>query len=398
MNILQSNKKLFKLFTLSFTVIVIFFIFLEVALRFFEYTPRIQFQNMYLPYWISKVDSIYLDDYNERLKVLRELNQDLYAYRPDPMLGYTLKPNYRREITGYSSVFSVENMPEWVLISGEDGYRIGSHSKEIKNYEEGGSIFILGDSSSFGWGVDFEETYGFVFTEILNRSLGPGNSLYRVINRSMPGLSTFSGFATVRGINEIKQGDRVLVSLGSNDQAPASISDYKKYINLQSTPEKIRTLLERFMFFKMLRSFWVSSNISFQDKAKSSVNRVSVEEYKNNLKNIFDIIRKRGGKPSFVNICNSNEYTLVARELTNVNSIPYVDFIKQVKPFFADIPRRFPKKFIQYFDAYGQKMDENELFVVLFPDGCHPNAIGHHLLGEILFKVLEQETRETSKP
>ena len=115
------------------------------------------------------------------------------------------------------------------------------------------------------------------------------------------------------------------------------------------------------------------------------------------LQNIFNTIRKRGGKPSFINICNSDEYALVARELTKSNDIPYVDFITQVRPFFSNIPRRFPKQFIKYFDAYGRKIEENELLVVLFPDGCHPNAIGHRLLGEIVFKVLEQEPRKASK-
>ena len=67
----------------------------------------------------------------------------------------------------------------------------------------------------------------------------------------------------------------------------------------------------------------------------------------------------------FVNICNFKKYASVVLELTN---------------------------------STGEKMEENELYAVLFPDGCHPNAIGHRLLGEILFESLERKTGKTSEP
>ena len=344
------------------------------------------------------MDSVFLNDYKHRLKTLGKVNQDLYAYRPDPIIGYALKPNYKREITGYSFMSPASNMPRWTLISGEDGYRVGSDKGEVKgNRLPEKSVFILGDSSSFGWGVDFENTYGFVFTDIINRSLKPGEASYRVVNRSMPGLSTFGGLKAVRQMNDIKPGDWVLVSLGSNDHAPASMTDHQRSINLQSTPEKIHKELERFLFFKMIRSFWISVRISFNDKSKRLVNRVSIDEYNKNLRNIFDVIRSHGGVPAFVNICNFKGYASVAIELSNATDTPFIDFIEQVRPFFNEIPSRFPKKFVRYFDAYGEKMEENELYAVLFPDGCHPNAIGHRLLGEVLFEVLERKPRKTAE-
>ena len=73
------------------------------------------------------MDPIFLNDYKHRLKTLGKVNQDLYAYRPDPIFGNLLKPNYKREISGYSSVFPVDYMPLWTLVSGQDGYRIGSY-------------------------------------------------------------------------------------------------------------------------------------------------------------------------------------------------------------------------------------------------------------------------------
>ena len=398
MIIFRPKKSFAKPFILSLTSVVVFFICLEVFLRVLGYQPHIQFRNMQLPYWISGMDSIFLDDYKNRLKILGKVNQDLYAYIPDPLLGYALKPNYKREITGYSFMSPASNMPRWTLISGENGYRVGSDKGEVKgNRLPEKSVFILGDSSSFGWGVDFEDTYGFVFTEIINRSLKPGDAPHRVVNRALPGLSTFGALKVLRQMNDIKLGDRVLVSLGSNDHAPASMTDHQRSINLQSTPEKIHKELERFLFFKMLRSFWISVRISFGDKSKRLVNRVSVDEYNQNLRNIIETIRRRGGEPAFINICNLKEYTSVALELTNTTDTPFVDFINQVRPFLSEIPRRFPKMFVRYFEAYGEEMEKNELYAILFPDGCHPNAIGHRFLGEVLFEALERKPWEIAE-
>ena len=392
MKTLRYSKNFIKTLILSLASIVIFFVFIETALRTFKYQPHIKFKDIQLPYWVSKTDSFFLDDYRNRLISIGKINQDIYAYQPNSLMGYVLKPNYKRKIEGYSWFSPVENMPGWTIISGEDGFRIGSHEASLKKDKlPGKSVFILGDSSSFGWGVDFKNTYGFVFTEIINRSLKPGDVLHHTINRSMPGLSTFNVLKAIRLMNDIKKDDWVLISLGSNDNTPALISDYQKSINFQSILEKLHRKSERFLFFKMIRSILVSNSIPFNNYSKSLVNRVSIYEYNMNLRSIIESINSYGGKPVLINICNLEEYSLMAHDLAIKTDTPFIDFVKQVKPLLSDIPKRFPQKFLQYFDAYGEKMEGNELYAILFPDGCHPNAIGHHLLGEVIFEALERK-------
>ena len=392
------KKKSAKLFILSLVIISVFFILFEVTLRIAEYQPHIQFQNMQLPYWVTKMGSAFIADYKNRLRILGKVNQDLYAYRPDPSLGYLLKPNYKRVVHGYSFGIPVDSMPPWTIIANRDGYRTGSYETQIRKGDiPEKSIFILGDSSSFGWGVDFEDTYGFVLTDIINRSLRPGEGSYQTINRSMPGFTTFDGMKAVRKMSGVKVGDRVLVSFGSNDHSLASMTDSQRAANLQSTSVKLHRELEQFLLFKMLKSFWVSARISFGDEIEHPVNRVPIDSYSKNLKIIFETIKSHGGEPVFISICNFKHYTSAAFELAGAIDIPFVDFVREVRPFLDQIPKRFPDKFMRYFDAYGEKMDEDGLYAVLFPDGCHPNAIGHRLLGEILFKILERKSGKVAK-
>jgi hypothetical protein len=114
--------------------------------------------------------------------------------------------------------------------------------------------------------VDFEDTYGFVFMKIMNRSIRPGEASYRINNRAMPGFSTFDVLKAVRKMNNIKLGDLVLVSLGSNDHAPATVTDQQRSENLQFGLEKVRKELEQFLFFQLFKSLWLSARFSFFGK------------------------------------------------------------------------------------------------------------------------------------
>ena len=140
---LHQFKKLIWYSTLSTTIVVIFFVGIEIFLRLIEYQPYIKLHNVHLPYWISRVDSIYLNDYRKRLKILGKVNQDFYAYRPDPTFGYKLKSNFKRVVSGYSSAFPVDNIPQWTIVSDENGFRVKEGYSKTNNSLK--NIYFVGD-------------------------------------------------------------------------------------------------------------------------------------------------------------------------------------------------------------------------------------------------------------
>ena len=62
MKTLRYSKNFIKILILSLASIIIFFVFVETALRTFKYKPHINFKDIELPYLVSKADSFFLDD------------------------------------------------------------------------------------------------------------------------------------------------------------------------------------------------------------------------------------------------------------------------------------------------------------------------------------------------
>ena len=152
---------------------------------------------------------------------------------------------------------------------------------------------------------------------------------------------------------------------------------------------KISWSLNRLMIMKWMRTFIHSLPEPRIPKTKNS--RVSLEEYQKNLGVIFQEILQRGGKPHFISICNGWEYRDVAKQTAKSAHIPFYDFPDIFKPYLSKVHDLFPEKFVTYFEAYGKILEKETQLVFLFPDLCHPNAIGHGLMANALFEGLEGE-------
>ncbi len=100
----------------------------------------------------------------------------------DPRLVYELRPG--ADVVGNGSR----------MLVGTNGCRVVPDRTAPS--PRGGSlrIAILGDSTSFGWGVPFEESYGEVLRDLLERSTGKTLDLR---NYSVPGYNSFQNRVTL---------------------------------------------------------------------------------------------------------------------------------------------------------------------------------------------------------
>ncbi|MEE9259474.1 MAG: SGNH/GDSL hydrolase family protein, partial [Nitrospinaceae bacterium] len=369
------------------SAVLLFFFLLEAVLRLSGYQPKIKFHSFELPYWFEEFDPAILEEFKKHVMELGFVNEDVYAYRPDDVLGYVLKPGIRKSVRNYSASLLVDKMPEWTLVSDESGFRTGESISSSGNAR--GTVHVLGDSSSFGWGVDYEQTYGYVLKERLNGRSGDGH--YNLVNHSMPGFSSFQGRLLLERLDSIRPGDWVLVSFGWNDSYFSNETDRTQFEKRASVLARTRDFLNRFLFYKWQKAFWLGRVHIEESVSPDTGQRVPVQEYKENLKAIFGDIKSRGAKSVFLSICNFDEYPQAARSVSKNMSVPFIDFPEQAMALLDQVPTLFAQQFIAYFDIYGDLMEKEPSLMVLFPDYCHPNVIGHQLLGGFVFDSLKNE-------
>ena len=375
----KENK--LKQFLFSTVLIFIFFGSFESVLRFSGFQPTLSYKNFDIPAWMEELDPLMLAKYQNFIAQNNFVNEDVYAYKPDLRYGYLLKPNLQLTVSNYSSAVFIDKLSSWTIISDSNGNRISlENSKDSYLAIEGKTLHVLGDSSSFGWGVDFEDSY----PQKLKEKLKQSNEFSKIFvkNYSTPGFTSYQGRLLLDDKVKLKKDDVVLVSFGANDSYPAIKSDRIYFQIRYSLPGKINWSLNQLKIYE-----WLQTIFNYLPKptvSETKNRRVSLDDYRENLEVIFRSIMNKEAKPIFVNICNEGEYGNAAKKIAKALHVPFYSFPEIFKPYLPKIHDLYPEKFIYYFEAYGKLIEKEDRLVFLFPDLCHPNSIGHELMANIL--------------
>jgi lysophospholipase L1-like esterase len=373
-------------FLFSVCTVFFFFGFIEVALRFSGFEPVLNYKTYAIPSWMQELDPAVLEKYQRFVAEQGFVNEDVYAYQPDLRYGYKLKPDIAITVRNYSTAFVVDKLPPWTIISDTAGYRVPAKS-QIE--PEASTLYVLGDSSSFGWGVDYEKSYPSLLVDKLNAR--GSSAQYELKNLSLPGFSSFQGKLLWQELSEVKKGDWVILSFGLNDASPAVRTDQRQYESRNSLTGRVSWSLRQVLLFRWMRSLWMSLPEPPPRQNKNIGKRVPLNQYRKNFETLIEEIRNKGAKPLWVSVCNFAEYQDAAIQTAGDKKITFFNFPSALEPFLSTVHDLFPDLFVTYFEAYGEEMELDPMQVFLFPDRCHPNEIGHGLMAEVLFKVMQEE-------
>jgi len=124
----------------------------------------------------------------------------------DPALYWKLRPHVSLQFRG---VKVQTNM---------DGCRASDFATNCRN------ILCIGDSTTFGWGVEGPECFTSILEKLLNESAGT-NTHWQVINAGVPGYSSYQMRLAATELISRWQPEVVIVCAGNNDSWPAAQSD-----------------------------------------------------------------------------------------------------------------------------------------------------------------------------
>jgi lysophospholipase L1-like esterase len=288
-------------------------------------------------------------------------------------LYYELTPNYDKVYNHINSKGQIVRSVRYRI--NKDGLRDYFYPREKKDAIR---IICLGDSFTFGYGVDLEQTY----PKILEKKLNEIHSeKYEVINAGVPGYNTGQELILLKEKLIRYEPDIVIIGFCLNDADPPLKIDEEKGL-VYVYPKPLPFYLRMPTFLKQKSRFInLSVNIckglfanSLGNKSRpSTFNSYSWKFTKSKLKEIVEFTRSRNVRLIIVLIPDYG-YTQISRELAGKL---LEDFCKINNISFLDLTPSFREEEIT---------SGTELFL---PEDGHPNPTGHSVIsGAILKKYL----------
>lgn len=267
-------------------------------------------------------------------------------------------------------------------------YRINSKGYRDYEFSEDKNphikrIIVMGNSCTFGWKVDLEQTYAKRLEKLLNQDLPEPE--YEVINAGMTGYSTFQGLRLLKREILSYHPDIIIIAYGWNDMCPSERVDKE-----QKFPPQWILDLDDYLSFSKFYTFLKFETVTLMKPKKEAVQegklvyRVSIEDYLSNLEEMARAALDSGitvillstpvssakiflgpGKTSKPHIAN-RYYNNALREFSQKGGVPLVDVAL-------------------LFEERGDLYDEGrEEFI-------HYNAKGHQVIAEAVYRYLQSE-------
>ena len=260
-----------------------------------------------------------LYDWNDNLS-------NFLLFRPDPSLSWGLRPGARARLAYLTQ--DGRRIPFGVAVNS-----FGMRGRAPSPGKSPGMlrVFCLGDSRTFGLGVQDDETYAARIGELASGQLR-GRKV-ESFNAGVPGYTSFQGLLRIRQLLRLRP-DVVTFCFSTNDGTSRFVSDQTVYERTSQWRVGIGQLLDRSMLYLQLRQ-GVSRRFARRRPAPQSplVPRVSPKEYVDNLRQLYVLCRHANVLPIAVAIppCSkgrfvADPYGQVALRVAEREGEPGADF------------------------------------------------------------------------
>jgi len=345
-----------------------------------------------VPAWLDR--NILVKD-AEWMRLLSEAPGDLKnyygTYAWDRRLFYKFRAGVKVTLTDAMAPPGVRERTRWTLRTNGKGFPgpevpYGVHPGRFR-------IVCMGDSSTFGWGVESEEAYPHVLMQELRRR-HPGRAV-EVVNLGVCGYSSFQG----RILMEIEaaryEPDVVTLSYGSNDWSRVPEPFDVAYERNAGWSGALREFLHRSRAYEAYAaglSRWLQGSKEEVAGADEMPLNVGPEKSRDNLIAMVNRAEDLGAAPILVTNCVQGEMSGPVREAALRTGARLLDTETLLRAAIPPIARGelLPELRARTLGLYGAgllgRFPDLEVYLA---DRCHPNVAGQRILGMALADLLD---------
>ncbi len=242
----------------------------------------------------------------------------------------------------------------------------GYRGPEVPDAKPEGSwrIFAIGDSNTLGWGG----AGGANWPETLHNLLRQRDPRFSVVNAGVYGYTSQQGLIRFRR-SLIHRPDLALISFGSNDGHPVTVSD-RDFIAKSLGRSGWTARLARFRLGQLFAAAWTSF-VSWRSGGLTE--RVPLEDYRSNLNEFVRLAREQG----IAVVLLTRPYVSRMRSIVRWKTIAH-----HYNAVTAEVAEQ---QDVSLIDLYSQFKGRKELFA----DESHFTGEGHRRAAEIVLEALE---------
>lgn len=268
----------FKYILFSLFIILLFFLFSEIALRVLESGLHLIATGI------------------DQEKLIREnklWQQELFStflgvHQRDPLLLWRFKPNLNKSIFQTNSFGTLGK--ETSIEKPKDTYR----------------ILLLGDSAPVGLGLQKrEDAFGEQLVEILNQRLP--QKKFELINAAVSGYTSLQGLTFLKNYGLNYSPDLIIVYFGNNDASKNGYISDKELLSKNQNLVGFLSALNHLAIYRFLKEIILPLRVSFEDKLREKkkrevVVRVSSEDYYQNIEEMIKLAQQNNIKIILINV------------------------------------------------------------------------------------------------
>ena len=310
-------------------------------------------------------------------------------------IQYKLKPRINVRAVNPFNDIEVQKQIVFRITSNKDGFR----TREFTRKKAGAfRILTLGDSSTFGWGVDPD----FTWQSLLEKRLARDIHGVEVFNLGLSGFTTRHGLGVLRHYALKLKPDLLILGFGANDgryvlqPADAVLSADETFLGgLRWTLLKLKSVqLLRGWIFSVYDPFKSIVPPEGQPR-RSRIPSVPLDQYRRNLQTMIAEARKNGATAVLLSLCAPDEYARATREVAEAEGLPFVDG-KEV--FLGNLDKIragevYPEEAAYERSIYGDEAMARNQWLYVTSDGCHPHRTGTNLIADALADAVEKAVR-----